>query len=94
MKLFKNFLILLIVLTVFGYGILFALYNEQNIGLDFLFLETLTVPLSLWSGSLIVLGILMGLLVASISKMLQSIENKRLKKELQQMKVKLEKLSH
>lgn len=94
MKLFKNFLILLIVLTVFGYGILFALYNEQNIGLDFLFLETLTVPLSLWSGSLMVLGMLMGLLVASISKMLQSIENKRLKKELQQMKVKLEKLSH
>jgi uncharacterized integral membrane protein len=79
---------------VFGYGILFALYNEQNIGLDFLFLDTLSVPLSLWSGSLVVLGIVMGLLAASISKMLQGIENKRLKKELKHMKAKLEKLNH
>ena len=94
MKLLKNLLILLIVSVVFCYGILFALYNEQNIGLDFLFLDTLSVPLSLWSGSLVVLGIVMGLLTASVSKMLQSIENKRLKKELKQMKAKLEKLNH
>jgi putative membrane protein len=94
MKLLKNFLILLMVLVVFIYGILFALYNEQNIGLDFLFLDTLSVPLSLWSGGLVVLGIVMGLLVASISKMLQGIENKRLKKELKHMKAKLEKLNH
>jgi putative membrane protein len=94
MKLVKNFLILLMVLVVFVYGILFALYNEQNIGLDFLFLDTLSVPLSLWSGSLVVLGIVMGLLVASISKMLQGIENKRLKKELKHVKTKLEKLNH
>jgi uncharacterized membrane protein YciS (DUF1049 family) len=94
MKLLKNLLVLLIVLAVFCYGILFALYNEQNIGLDFLFLDTLSVPLSLWSGSLVVLGIVMGLLTASVSKMLQSIENKRLQKELKQMKAKLEKLNH
>jgi uncharacterized membrane protein YciS (DUF1049 family) len=94
MKLLKNLLILLIVLAVFCYGILFSIYNEQNIGLDFLFLDTLSVPLSLWSGSLVVLGIVMGLLTASVSKMLQSIENKRLKKELKQMKAKLEKLNH
>jgi putative membrane protein len=94
MKLLKKFLILLMVLVVFVYGILFALYNKQSIGLDFLFLETLSVPLSLWSGSLVVLGIVMGLLVASISKMLQGIENKRLKKELKHMNAKLEKLNH
>jgi putative membrane protein len=94
MKLLKNFLILLMVLVVFLYGILFALYNAQSIGLDFLFLDTLSVPLSLWSGSLVVLGIVMGLLVASISKMLQGIENKRLKKELKHMNAKLEKLNH
>jgi putative membrane protein len=94
MKLLKKFLILLMVLVVFVYGILFALYNKQSIGLDFLFLDTLSVPLSLWSGSLVVLGIVMGLLVASISKMLQGIENKRLKKELKHMNAKLEKLNH
>lgn len=93
MKLIKNFLVLLIVLAVFGYGILFALYNEQHISLDFLFLDSVAVPLSLWSGSLVALGIALGLLVASVSKMLQGIENKRLKKELKQAKAKLEKIS-
>ena len=94
MKLFKNLLILFVVLIVFGYGVLFALYNEQSIALDFLFLETITVPLSLWSGGLTVLGVFIGLLVASVSKMLQGVENKRLRKDLQQMKVKFEKLNH
>jgi uncharacterized membrane protein YciS (DUF1049 family) len=94
MKLFKNFLVLLIVLAVFGYGILFAIYNEQHIELDFLFLNAFSVPLSLWSGVLIAFGIALGLLVASASKMLQSRENKRLQKELRQSKSKLEKLSH
>ncbi len=93
MKLLKNFLVLLIVMAVFGYGILFALYNEQKIVLDFLFLDSVQVPLSLWSGSLIVLGIVLGLLVASVSKVLLGLENKRLQKELKQAKTKLEKVS-
>ncbi len=94
MKLLKNLLVLLIVLLVFGYGILFALYNEQSIALDFLFLDVLQVPLSLWSGSLVGLGIVLGLLVASLSKIMVSMENKRLQKELKQAKAKLEKLNH
>lgn len=94
MKLIKNFLVLLIVLAVFGYGILFALYNEQKIALDFLFIDPVQLPLSLWSGSLIVLGVALGLLVASISKMLLGLENKRLHKELKLAKTKLEKLHH
>jgi uncharacterized membrane protein YciS (DUF1049 family) len=93
MKLLKNFLVLLIVMAVFGYGILFALYNEQKIVLDFLFLDSVQVPLSLWSGSLIVLGVVLGLLVASVSKVLLGLENKRLQKELKQAKTKLEKVS-
>jgi uncharacterized membrane protein YciS (DUF1049 family) len=93
MKLLKNFLVLLIVLAVFGYGILFALYNEQKIVLDFLFLDSVQVPLSLWSGCLVVLGIVLGLLVASVSKVLLGLENKRLQKELKQAKTKLEKVS-
>ncbi len=94
MKLLKNFLVLLIVLAVFGYGILFSIYNEQSLELDFLFLNAFSVPLSLWSGILIAFGIVLGLLVASASKMLQGRENKRLQKELKQAKFKLEKLSH
>ena len=93
MKLLKNFLVLLIVLVVFGYGILFSLYNEQKIVLDFLFLDSVQVPLSLWSGSLVVLGVVLGLLVASVSKVLLGLENKRLQKELKQAKTKLEKVS-
>ena len=40
------------------------------------------------------MGILMGLLVGSASKVLQGIENKRLQKELKNAKAKLEKLNH
>ena len=82
MKLLKNLLVLLILIAVFIYGILFAIYNEQHVALDFLFLDSLAVPLSLWSGSLVGLGIVIGLLVAVISKMTQSLENKRLKNKV------------
>lgn len=94
MKLLKSSLVLLIVLAVFGYGILFSLYNEQHIGLDFLFMDSFSMPLSLWSGSLIALGVMMGLLVASTSTLMQNIENKRLQKELNKAKAKFEKLNH
>lgn len=94
MKLLKNLLVLIIILAVFGYGILFALYNKQSIELDFLFHDSVTVPLALWSGSLVTLGVVVGLLVALASKMSQSMENKRLKKEVKQIKVKLEKINH
>ncbi len=94
MKLLKNLAIFLIMLIVFGYGILFSIYNEQNVELDFIFLDVLPVPLSIWSGGLILMGILMGLLVGSASKVLQGIENKRLQKELKNAKAKLEKLNH
>lgn len=94
MKLIKNFLVLLVVLAVLVYGVLFSLYNEKAIILDFLFLDTVSIPLSLWSGCLIVVGLVLGLLVASISKLGLGFENKRLQKELSQAKHKLEKLNH
>jgi uncharacterized membrane protein YciS (DUF1049 family) len=94
MKLLKNLLTLVIILIVFGYGVLFSIYNEQNVELDFIFLDSLPVPLSIWSGGLIILGIMLGLLIGSASKMLQGIENKRLQKELKNAKNKLEKLNH
>lgn len=94
MKLIKNFLVLLVVLLVLGYGILFSLYNEQGIALDFLFIDLVSVPLSLWSGCLVVVGVLLGLLVSSISKLGLGFENKRLQKELNLTKRKLEKLNH
>lgn len=94
MKLIKNLIVLLIVITVFVYGILFALYNKQSIPLDFLFLDSVQIPFSLWSGGLIVLGVVVGIVVSSISKIQLARENKRLQKELKQVKTKLEKMSH
>lgn len=94
MKLLKNLLTLVIILMVFGYGILFSIYNEQSVELDFIFIDSLLVPLSIWSGGLIILGIMLGLLIGSASKVLQGIENKRLQKELKNAKTKLEKLNH
>jgi uncharacterized integral membrane protein len=94
MNLFKNILVLAIVFVVFGYGILFAIYNEQHIALDFLFLDKIQTPLSLWSGILITMGTIFGLAVATLSKFGTNRENKKLKKELQQAKSKLEKIQH
>ena len=76
MKLLKNLLTLVIILMVFGYGVLFSIYNDQNVELDFIFLDSLPVQLSIWSGGLIMLGTMLGLLIGSASKMLQGIENK------------------
>lgn len=94
MKLIKNFVVLLVVLAVLVYGVLFSLYNEKAIILDFLFLDAVSIPLSLWSGCLVVVGLVLGLLVATISKFGLGFENKRLQKELSQAKRKLEKLNH
>ncbi len=94
MKLIKNLVVLLLVLAVFIYGLLFSLYNEQDVILDFLFADGVSVPLSLWSGVLVVVGIALGLIVASVSRILQGAELRRVKKELKQAKDKLEKLNH
>ena len=94
MKLLKNLLVLLIVLTVFIYGALFSIYNEQYLNLDFLFLDSVSIPLSLWSGCVIILGVMMGFLFTSVGKLSLHQHNRRLKKELEQVKKKLEKLNH
>ena len=94
MKLIKNLLVLLIVLAIFIYGTLFSIYNEQGLDLDFLFLDAISVPLSLWSGCIIILGVVLGLLFASVGKISLYRDNKRLNKELEQVKKKLEKLNH
>lgn len=94
MKIIKNFIVLFLVLSVFIYGLLFSLYNEQDIMLDFLFLNSLPVPLSVWSGVLIFVGIALGLLAASTSKIFQGLETRSLRKELKQVKAKLEKIKH
>jgi uncharacterized membrane protein YciS (DUF1049 family) len=94
MKLLKNLLTLLVVLAIFIYGVLFSIYNEQGLNLDFLFLDSILVPLSLWSGCLIILGVALGLLFSSVGKIGLYRDNKRLNKELEQAKKKLEKLNH
>ena len=94
MKLIKNLIVLLIVLIVFGYGILFAIYNQHQVMLDFLFHDPIKTPLSLWSGILVSAGVIIGLLVSALSKLNTNMENKRLKKELKQVKGKLEKIQH
>lgn len=94
MKLIKNLVVLLLVLAVFIYGLLFSLYNEQDVVLDFLFVDGVSLPLSLWSGILVVVGVALGLLVASASRIFQGAELRRVRRELTQAKDKLEKLNH
>jgi len=93
MKILRNALALLILLVVFLFGLLFAVYNDQSIALDLILIEIDAMSLPVWSGLLLVVGILLGVLIASLSKVFVSIEARRLKKELVATKAKLAKLA-
>jgi len=93
MKILRNALALLILLVVFLFGLLFAVYNDQSISLDLILIEIVAMSLPVWSGLLLVVGILLGVLIASLSKVFVSIESRRLKKELVATKAKLAKLA-
>jgi len=93
MKILRNALALLILLVVFLFGLLFAVYNDQSIALDLILIEIDAMSLPVWSGLLLVVGILLGVLIASLSKLFVSIEARRLKKELVATKAKLAKLA-
>lgn len=93
MKILRNALALLILLAVFLFGLLFAVYNEQSVSLDLILIEINAISLPLWSGVLLALGTFLGLLIASLSKVFVSIEAHRLKKELAATKAKLAKLA-
>ena len=93
MKILRNALALLVLLVVFLFGLLFAVYNDQSIALDLILIEIDAMSLPVWSGLLLVVGILLGVLIASLSKVFVSIESRRLKKELVATKAKLAKLA-
>jgi len=93
MKILRNALALLVLLVVFLFGLLFAVYNDQSIALDLILIEIDAMSLPVWSGLLLVVGILLGVLIASLSKVFVSIEARRLKKELVATKAKLVKLA-
>jgi putative membrane protein len=93
MKILRNALALLVLLVVFLFGLLFAVYNDQSIALDLILVEIDAMSLPVWSGLLLVVGILLGVLIASLSKVFVSIESRRLKKELVATKAKLAKLA-
>jgi len=93
MKILRNALALLVLLVVFLFGLLFAVYNDQLIALDLILVEIDAMSLPVWSGLLLVVGILLGVLIASLSKVFVSIESRRLKKELVATKTKLAKLA-
>jgi len=93
MKILRNALALLVLLVVFLFGLLFAVYNDQSIALDLILVEIDAMSLPVWSGLLLVVGILLGVLIAALSKVFVSIESRRLKKELVATKAKLAKLA-
>ena len=93
MKILRNALALLLLLVVFLFGLLFAVYNPQSIALDLILIEIDAVSLPLWSGLLLAVGTLLGVFIASLSKVFVSIEAHRLKKELAATKEKLAKLA-
>lgn len=81
-------------LIIFLFGLLFSIYNPQNVALDLIIISVDSVSVALFSGVLLAFGVVLGISVAMLSKFFESIENKRLKKELKVANEKLAKLAH
>ena len=94
MKILRNALGIISLLIIFLFGLLFSIYNPQNVALDLIIISVDSVSVALFSGVLLAFGVVLGISVAMLSKFFESIENKRLKKELKVANEKLAKLAH
>ena len=93
MKVLRNIVSLALLAIVFVYGLLFSLYNHQQVTLDFVFFEAVDVSFSLWSALIIFAGVVLGLLIAAASNGLSAMKIRGLEKDLKNTQKKLDKLT-
>lgn len=92
MALIKRLVLVLLLLIVLIYGMVFSINNASLVQIDFLLNFKAEVPLALWSGVLLLLGVVVGLIFAQLASWPIKRENTRLQKSLAQAKDKLTKL--
>jgi len=92
MTLLKRLVIAALLLFIFVYGVVFAVNNNTTVSIDLLFNSSFEISLALWSGILILIGLVAGLLASSLSSVPSQLERNRLKKSLAQAQERLAKL--
>ncbi|UTW49481.1 lipopolysaccharide assembly protein LapA domain-containing protein [Bacterioplanoides sp. SCSIO 12839] len=93
MKQLKLMFIILICLMLLGYAIAFAAYNNQQVTINFLVGAQVTISIALWSGLVFSVGVLFVWLLGSFSNAAQRLKMRKLQKELEEVKRRLERVS-
>lgn len=85
----KGILVLLAILFLF-FGLVFALNNQIEIELDFLFFRTPSLGVAVWLVAALVLGGVLGVLFSSMTFVRHSLQRKRLERRLSKAEKALE----
>lgn len=93
MKQLKLMFIILICLMLLGYAVAFAAYNNQQVTINFLVGAQVTISIALWSGLVFSVGVLFVWLLGSFSNAAQRLKMRKLQKELEEVKWRLERVS-
>ena len=93
MKKLKTGLSVLLFLMVLAYALTFSVHNNQLVTLDFLIGNPVAWPLALWIGLAVFAGAVLGLLSGMVLLARQKLQIRRLHKELNDTRQRLNKLA-
>ena len=93
MKQFKLMLSVAVFLLILAYTLAFSAHNSGSVGVDFLLGFQVAMPLALWLGLFFTAGALFAWLITGLANTAQKIKLKKLKKELEDAKRRLDKVS-
>ncbi|ASP40386.1 hypothetical protein CHH28_17635 [Bacterioplanes sanyensis] len=85
MKQLKLGISMLLFVLVLVYAIAFSANNSTAVNVDLLTGAVIQGPLSLWLGAMLLLGAVAGYLLSWLSKARQSLELRRLRREVKQL---------
>lgn len=93
MKQIKLILSVVFFVLVLAYTLTFAAHNSDSVSVNFLLGLEVSMPLALWVGIFIAVGALLTWLITGLAHTAQNIKLKRLQKELEDAKRRLDNVS-
>lgn len=76
---------------VLVYAVAFSANNSEAVAVDFLTGAVIEAPLSLWLGTMLLLGAVAGYVLSALGKTRQSFELRRLRREVKQLQERVSK---
>ncbi|UXD87965.1 LapA family protein [Thalassolituus hydrocarboniclasticus] len=92
MKTLKVGLSVVLFVVVLAYALAFAAQNSLLVELNFLFGNPVALPVSLWLGAVLLLGVVAGLISGIMINARQKLQMRQLRKELANTQQRLNKL--